>query len=50
MQDRAQDAGIDDVAIGVLFGLYDWRFETMALLYHTIHLEKKYNGVGLTQF
>lgn len=45
-QDRAQDAGIDDVAIGVLFGLYDWRFETMALLYHTIHLEKKYNGVG----
>lgn len=45
-QDRAQDAGIDDVAIGALFGLYDWRFEAMALLYHTIHLEEKYNGVG----
>ena len=45
-QDRALDVGIDDVAIGVLFGLYDWRFEVMGLLYHTIHLEEKYNGVG----
>ena len=40
--DRAQDAGIDDVGIGALMGLYDWKFETMALLYHTIHLEEKY--------
>lgn len=45
-QDRAQDAGLDDVAIGALFGLYDWRFEVMGLLYHAIHLEEKYNGVG----
>lgn len=45
-QDRALDAGLDDVAIGALFGLYDWRFELMGLLYHTIHLEEKYNGVG----
>lgn len=45
-QDRAQDAGIDDVGIGALFGLYDWRFEVMGLLYHSIHLEEKYNGVG----
>jgi len=45
-QDRAQDAGVDDVAIGALFGLYDWRFEVMGLLYHAIHLEEKYNGVG----
>lgn len=45
-QDRALDVGLDDVAIGVLFGLYDWRFEVMGLLYHTIHLEEKYNGVG----
>lgn len=44
--DRALDAGADDVGIGVLFGLYDWRFEAMGLLYHTIHLEQKYNGVG----
>ena len=40
---RAQEAGIDDVGIGALMGLTDWRFETMALLYHTIHLEEKFN-------
>jgi len=42
---RAMDAGIDDVAIGILFGLYDWRFEVMGLLYHTIDLERQF-GVG----
>ena len=42
---RAFEAGIDDVGIGVLFGLYDWRFELMGLLYHTIDLEKHF-GVG----
>lgn len=41
--DRAMEAGIDDLGIGALLGLYDWRFETMALLYHTIHLEQKFN-------
>jgi len=41
--DRAQQAGIDDVGIGALMGLYDWRFETMALLYHTIHLEDRFH-------
>lgn len=44
--DRAQEAGVDDNGIGVLFGLYDWRFEVMGLLYHTIHLEETFNGVG----
>lgn len=44
--DRAQEAKVDDNGIGVLFGLYDWRFEVMGLLYHTIHLEEKFNGVG----
>lgn len=43
---RALEAGADDVAIGALFGLYDWRFEVMGLLYHTIDLEKKFGGVG----
>ena len=43
---RAQKAGIDDVAIGVLFGLYDWKFEVMGLLYHTIDLEKQFDGIG----
>jgi len=42
---RAMEAGVDDVGIGVLFGLYDWRFEVMALLYHAIHLEAKM-GIG----
>jgi 2-iminoacetate synthase len=42
---RAMEAGIDDVGIGVLFGLYDWRFEVMALLDHAIHLETKM-GIG----
>lgn len=43
---RAQEAGIDDVAIGALFGLYDWKFEVMGLLYHTIDLEQHFGGVG----
>lgn len=41
--DRAMEAGIDDLGIGALFGLYDWKFEVMGLLYHSIHLEEKYN-------
>ncbi len=40
--DRAQEAGVDDVGIGALFGLYDWKFEVMALVRHTIHLEACY--------
>jgi 2-iminoacetate synthase len=41
--DRAMEAGIDDLGIGALLGLFDWRFEVMSLLYHTIHLENKFN-------
>ena len=41
--DRAQEAGIDDVGIGVLFGLYDWRYEVLALVRHTNHLEACFN-------
>ncbi|MDD3494874.1 MAG: [FeFe] hydrogenase H-cluster radical SAM maturase HydG [Dysgonamonadaceae bacterium] len=41
--DRAQEAGLDDVGIGALMGLYDWRFEVMALVRHTNHLEACYN-------
>lgn len=43
--DRAMEGGIDDVGIGVLFGLYDWRYEVLAMLRHVAHLEKKF-GVG----
>jgi len=41
--DRAQEAGIDDVGIGALFGLYDWRFEVMGLIRHVNHFEACYN-------
>ncbi|WP_213974515.1 [FeFe] hydrogenase H-cluster radical SAM maturase HydG [Tepidanaerobacter acetatoxydans] len=44
--DRALEAGIDDVGIGALFGLYDWKFEVMGLLYHAIHLEETFGGIG----
>jgi len=43
--DRAMEAGIDDVGVGVLFGLADYRFEIMALLQHVHHLEERF-GVG----
>ncbi|MCP4151638.1 MAG: [FeFe] hydrogenase H-cluster radical SAM maturase HydG [bacterium] len=43
--DRAMEGGIDDVGVGILFGLYDYRFEAMALLQHIRHLENKF-GVG----
>jgi 2-iminoacetate synthase len=42
---RAMEAGIDDVGLGVLFGLYDWKFEVLALLLHAIELEKTF-GIG----
>jgi 2-iminoacetate synthase len=43
--DRALQAGIDDVGIGALFGLTDYKFETLALLSHAFDLDFKY-GIG----
>lgn len=43
--DRAMEAGIDDVGMGVLFGLYDWRFEILSMMQHIRHLEERF-GVG----
>ena len=40
--DRAFEAGIDDIGIGVLFGLYDWRFEVLALVSHAQYLDRKF--------
>ncbi|MEZ4485827.1 MAG: hypothetical protein R2864_15110 [Syntrophotaleaceae bacterium] len=34
---RAFEAGIDDVGLGVLFGLYDWRFEVLAMVRHALY-------------
>lgn len=42
---RAFEAGIDDVGLGVLFGLYDWRFEVLGMVAHAQYLDKTY-GVG----
>lgn len=42
---RSMEAEVDDVGLGCLFGLYDWRFEVMGLLYHAIELEAKF-GIG----
>ncbi|MCM1992367.1 [FeFe] hydrogenase H-cluster radical SAM maturase HydG [Oceanirhabdus seepicola] len=42
---RAMQAGIDDVGMGVLYGLYEYKYETIALFMHGEHLEQEF-GVG----
>ncbi len=42
---RAMEAGIEDVGGGVLFGLYDYKFEVLSLMIHNEHLEDAF-GVG----
>ncbi len=42
---RAFEAGVDDVGLGALFGLYDWKFEVMGLVAHALELERIF-GVG----
>lgn len=41
--DRAMEGGIDDVGAGVLFGLYNPKFEVLALMMHNAHLEERFN-------
>ncbi len=43
VMDRAMKAGIDDVGIGALFGLTDYRFEALSLIQHAKHLEKEFD-------
>lgn len=43
--DRAMQAGIDDVGIGVLYGLHDYKYETVAMFLHAEHLDRTF-GVG----
>lgn len=43
--DRAMHGGIDDVGLGVLYGLFDYRFEVVATMMHALHLEETL-GVG----
>jgi 2-iminoacetate synthase len=42
---RAQEGGISDVGVGALFGLYDYRYEVLGLLFHALQLERDF-GVG----
>ncbi len=41
--DRALANGMHDVGIGTLFGLYDYKFEVLAMIEHAKHLDKKFN-------
>ncbi len=41
--DKAFEAGIDDVGIGPLYGLYEYKFETLALMMHIEAMEKIHN-------
>jgi len=43
--DMALENGLNDVGIGALFGLYDYKFEVLALLQHARHLDA-YHGIG----
>ncbi len=43
--DRAFAGGVDDIGMGVLFGLYDYRFDLLALLAHARYLDQRY-GIG----
>lgn len=40
--DRAMEAGIADVGIGTLLGLYDWRFDVLSTINHSKRLKEKY--------
>ncbi len=42
---RAMEAGIDDIGLGVLFSLFDYKFETLALVSHAQYLDRVF-GVG----
>ncbi len=39
---RAIESGCDDVGLGALFGLANWKFETLSLVAHAVHLMKHY--------
>lgn len=43
--ERAMQAGIDDIGIGILFGLFDWRWEILAMLQHIEKLNSRF-GIG----
>lgn len=42
---RAMQGGIDDVGLGVIYGLYDYKYDTLGMLMHAEHLEQVF-GIG----
>lgn len=38
--DRAMEGGVDDVGLGVLYGLYDYKYDTIGMLMHAEHLDR----------
>jgi 2-iminoacetate synthase len=46
--DRALDAGFGDVGIGALLGLYDYRFDVLATIAHSQHLEERFGAAAHT--
>ncbi len=40
---RALEGGLDDIGMGVLYGLYDFRFETLGMIMHAQELDARYN-------
>lgn len=45
VMDRAVEGGFEDLGMGVLLGLFDWRWDVWALIAHSLRLMKKY-GFG----
>ena len=45
---RCMEAGVDDVGLGVLYGLCDWRFELLATVLHARDLERWFNIIIIT--
>ena len=45
VMDRAMEGGINDIGIGALLGLIDYRFEVLAMMEHAAHLERAF-GCG----
>src|SRR5512135_737272 len=46
--DRALEAGFGDVGIGALFGLSDYRYDTLAAIAHSQHLEERFGAAAHT--
>jgi 2-iminoacetate synthase len=46
--DRALEAGFGDVGIGALLGLYDYRFDALATIAHSKHLEERFGAAAHT--